>query len=186
MKDNDIIELFWKRSENAITETSIKYGKYCFKIAQNILDNEKDSEECVNDAYLKVWNHIPPQRPNNFAAYLGRTTRNTALDKYKNTNRKKRGQGQTEEVLEELTGCIPSNNNTEYIADNIVLAEVLNKFLSTLPTNTRKVFMQRYWYMSSVKEISKELGYSESKVKMLLLRTRNELKLLLEKEGINL
>lgn len=186
MKDTDIIELYWKRSENAIKETSVKYGKYCLKIALNILNNDKDSEECVNDTYFKIWNNIPPQRPDNFMAYIGRITRNTALDKYKSISRKKRSNGQTEAVLEELTNCIPSCNNTENIADNMVLTDVFNSFLSSLPTETRKIFMRRYWYMSSIKEIARDFNYSESKVKMLLLRARNELRTLLEKEGLNI
>lgn len=184
MKDIDIIELYWTRNENAISETSAKYGKYCFKIAYNILNDIPQSEECFNDTYLKLWNSIPPQRPSKFSAFLGRITRNLALDTYKSKARAKRGFGETALILDELIGCIPSNSDTEKVTDSMVITDVLNRFLSSLPSESRIIFIQRYWHMSSIKEIANNFNCSESKIKMSLFRSRNELKALLEKEGI--
>lgn len=184
MDDNRIIDLYFSRSENAISETSIKYGKYCYRIAFNILCNSEDSEECVNDTYMKAWNVIPPQRPNKFSVFLGKITRNLALDKYKFYRAKKRQGDSSALVFEELKDCIPNTSATEDIIDNVILAEILSKFLASLPTETRKVFVRRYWYFSSVKEIASDYKMTESKVKMMLSRTREQLKKLLEKEGV--
>lgn len=184
MEDERIIELYWARSEDAISETSNKYGSYCRQIAWNILYSSEDSEECVNDTYLRVWNTIPPHKPNKFSAFLGRITRNLALDRYKKLTADKRGNGQVTLALDELAECIPSADNTESAADDIALTDVLNRFLASLPAEKRKIFMRRYWYLSRIKEIAADFGMSESKVKMILMRTRNELKEILEKEGI--
>lgn len=184
MDDNKIIQLFYSRSEDAIAQTAAKYGKYCHTIAYNILSSHEDSEECVNDTYLRVWNAIPPERPNKFAVYLGKITRNLSLDKFKHYNTEKRGAGQTLLALDEIGDCIPSSHHAERTVDDIVLVEILNDFLASLNATTRKVFMRRYWYFSSVKEIATECGISESKVKMMMLRARQELKAILEKEGI--
>ncbi len=184
MEDKQIIELFWMRVETAIAETSNKYGKYCYYIAYNILHNEQDSEECVNDTYLRAWNTIPPQKPNNLATYLGKITRNVALDKYRYYKREKRGQGQVMFVLEELEECLPAEKDTEQEVSEKILADAINSFLRTLPVEKRKIFMRRYWYFSSVGEIARDFSLSESNVKVILLRTRNKLKDFLEREGI--
>lgn len=184
MADGEIIELYWARSEKAITETANKYSKYCYFIASNILQNNEDSEECVNDTYLKVWNAIPPKRPERLSAFIGRITRNLSLHKYEKNHAQKRGSGQVEMVLEELQECIPGTTSVEQRIDDTALVELLNEFLANLPKNVRTVFIRRYWYLSSIKEIAKDYKYTESKVKMTLLRTRNELKQILEKEGI--
>lgn len=186
MDDNQIIELYWARSENAITETSDKYGKYCHCIAYNILRNHEDSEECVNDTYLKVWEIIPPHRPERLATFLGKITRNLSLNRYEQYNAKKRGAGQINLALEELEECIPSSNNVERIIDDMELTDIFNHFLSKLTPETRKLFMRRYWYLNSVKEIAEAYGITESRVKVSLFRTRKKFKLFLEKEGINL
>ena len=184
MDDRQIIALYNERSEAALSETEKKYGRYCRTIAYNILNNEEDSEECVNDTWLKAWEAIPPRCPDSLAAFLGKITRNLALNLYKHKNREKRGGGQTMLVLEELAECVPGADSTEEAVDEALLAEVLNGFLAELPTEKRKIFMRRYWYLSSVKEIAEEYGLSESKVKMTLLRLRSKLKTVLEKEGI--
>ena len=126
MDDRQIIELYNERSEAAISETADKYGKYCHYIAYNILFNEQDSEECVNDTWFRAWNTIPPQQPNKLSAYLGKITRNLALDRYKFYNREKRGKGQTTLVLEELSECISDGNRTEQEIDVRLLVESLN------------------------------------------------------------
>lgn len=154
--DKKLIDLYWKRSETAIRETDNKYGRYCHTISFNILHNKEDAEECVNDTYLKVWGVIPTLRPQRFSAFIGRITRNLSLNKYEYHKAKKRSYEETRVTIEEL------------------------------PDEKRKVFMQRYWYFSPVKEIASDYGMTESKVKMILLRARNDLKQLLEQEEITL
>ncbi|MBR5565992.1 MAG: sigma-70 family RNA polymerase sigma factor [Roseburia sp.] len=184
MDDKQIIDLYWARSEFAISETANKYSKYCHTIAFNILHNNEDSEECVNDTYMRAWRAMPPQNPNRLSTFLGKITRNLALNKYEKYTTTKRGCGQMPLALEELQDCIPATNSVEQTIEDVALAEIFNRFLARLPTNTRKIFMRRYWYLSPVKEIAADYNYSESKVKMILLRARNELKQLLEKEGV--
>lgn len=186
MEEKQIIDLYWARSENAIAETARKYGKFCHSIAFNILSNREDSEECVNDTYLHTWNAIPPQRPNKLSAFLGRITRNLALKKYESYTAAKRGGGQVPLALEELAECVPDPNSVERQVDNRMLADVFNVFLSGLSPETRRIFLQRYWNLSSVKEIADAYGISESKVKMSLMRTRGKLRSFLEQEGIAL
>lgn len=186
MDDQQILKLYNERSEAAISETAAKYGRYCHTIAYNILCNEEDTEECVNDTYLKAWKSIPPQVPNKLSAFLGKITRNLALDKYRFYNSAKRGGGQTALALEELLECVPAVDSTEHAVSDKLLVEVLNRFLEELPLEKRRIFMKRYWYLQSIQKIAGELAISESKVKMTLLRTRSKLKQTLEKEGIYL
>ena len=186
MEDNQIIRLYFDRSEEAISQTAAKYGKYCHTIAYNILHNFEDSEECVNDTYWKAWNIIPPRRPRRLAAFLGRITRNLSLDKYRYYTADKRNGGELAVALEELGDCISFIGSMDDHTEEIVLVEVLNSFLASLSAEHRKIFMRRYWYVSSVKEIADDYDITESKVKMSLLRSRNQLKAALEKEGIAL
>lgn len=186
MEDNKIIDLYWSRSEQAIKETDTKYGKYCFTIAHNILHDRSDSEECVNDTYMHAWNYIPPGRPNKLSVFLGKICRNLSLDKLKFRTAEKRGKGEPYLILDELKECIPCNDNTESIAEDMVIVEVLNRFLTGLDVEKRKIFMRRYWYMNSIGEISKAMSLSESNVKMSLLRMRNQLKELLQEGGVHL
>lgn len=186
MEDEQIIDLYWARSEDAIHETAAKYGRYCSGIANNILYSHEDADECVNDTYLRAWNSIPPTRPSVFRIYLGHITRNLALNMFEKNTAIRRGNGQTMLVLEELEECIPSSDNVDHIAGDLVFAGILNGFLATLTDEQRKFFVRRYWYLSSIKEIATDYNCNESKVKMSLLRTRGELKTLLEKEGIRI
>lgn len=176
MDDKQILDLYWERSEAAISETSKKYGKYCRYIASNILHNDEDSEECVNDTYLRAWNSIPPNRPSVLKTFLGKITRNLSLDRYELLNAKKRNGGQMSLIFDEIQECIPSLDSTENIVEEIALTDILNRFLSSLSLEQRKIFMRRYWYLSPIKEIATEYGMSESKIKMSLFRSRNELK----------
>lgn len=185
MDDKQILDLYWEHSEAAISETSKKYGKYCRYIAFNILHNDEDSEECVNDTYLRAWNSIPPNRPSVLKTFLGKITRNLSLDRYELLNAKKRNGGQMPLIFDEIQECIPSLDSTENIVEEIALTDILNRFLSSLSLEQRKIFMRRYWYLSPIKEIATEYDMSESKIKMSLFRSRNELKKLLEKEGIS-
>ena len=171
MDDRDIIELYWARSENAVTQTVEKYGRYIHKIAYAVLGNPEDSEECVNDTYIKVWTSIPPQRPDNLMAYIGRIVRNLSLDRLRACAAEKRGGGHGVSVLDELGTCVSDAGDGRELEDQLALTESLNRFLENLPVPTRKVFMRRYWYFVSVKEIAHEYHMTEGKVKMLLLRT---------------
>ncbi len=184
MEDKEIIALFCARSEDAITETDKKYGRYCRQVAYHVLHSHSDSEECVNDVYLKTWKVIPPKRPDPLKIFLGKITRNLALDRWDWNHAAKRGGGEVEASLEELRECIPAPMETERVIENRELVKLLNEFLEKLPPETRKVFLRRYWNLSPVKEIAAYYGISESKVKMLLMRTRNALKDYLEGEGI--
>lgn len=186
MDDKQIVDLYWERSETAISKTAEKYGRYCHYIAFNVLHNDADSEECVNDTYLSAWNSMPSHRPSVLKTFLGKLTRNLSLNRYKQLNAEKRGNGQMPLIIDELHECLPATENTASIIDDIVLVDVFNRFLASLSVEQRKIFMRRYWYMSPVKEIATDYGMGESKVKMSLLRSRNELKHLLEKEGITL
>ncbi len=186
MKDSEIINLYWERKESAITKTSEKYGSYCKTIAMNILNMAEDAEECVNDTWLSAWKSIPPHRPQCFSAYLGKITRNLSLNRLKQYSAQKRGLGQTELVLSELEDCVPSSTNVEDSVDEQVLVEAINSFLYAQPAEKRNIFIRRYWYLFSVKDIALAYSISESKVKSLLLRMRNDLKKYLESEGIYL
>ena len=184
MEDEAIIALYWQRSEEAIIQTDRKYGRYCRSIAFNILENDDDTDECLNDTYLKAWNIIPPKRPTFLSALLAKITRNLALDRQKFSRAEKRGGGQVPLVLEELADCVPGGNDVEEMLENKEITALLNRFLSSLPQRAREVFMLRYWYLCPVRQIAESLGLGESNVKMLLLRTRRQLKVLLEKEGV--
>ena len=184
MDDKQILELYNARKEAAISETADKYGKYCHYIAYNILYNEQDSEECVNDTWFRAWNTIPPQQPNRLSVFLGKITRNLAFDKYKYYTREKRGKGQAELALAELNDCVPSANSTEQIISDKMLVEVINSFLRSLPSEKRKMFVRRYWYLSSYREIAEDFAMSENNARSVLLRIRSKLKKYLEKEGI--
>lgn len=186
MDDKGIISLFEKRSEAAIQETAKKYGKYCHYIAYRILYNEQDSEECVNDTYYKAWENIPPHHPDRLSTYLGKITRNFALNKWNYYNADKRGKGQIPVILEELQESVPAADAVEQMVNEIYFANVCNRFLETLPKQKRIIFMRRYWYMNSIKEICADFRMSESKVKMLLMRLRADFRKFLEKEGVSL
>lgn len=186
VEDEQIIKLYWARSEDAITQTARKYGSYCHTIAYNILHNNEDSEECVNDTWLKTWGSLPPHRPRKLSAFLGKITRNLSLDRYRNYTAEKRGAGQPVLALEELSGCVPDTDGTERILDEMELTELLDRFLASLTPENRKYFMRRYWYFSSVSQIAADYGLTESKVKMSLLRSRNKLREMMEKEGVSL
>ena len=185
MEDYKIVELYFERSEAAISETQKKYGKYCHVIAYNVLNSELDAEECVNDTYLRAWQSIPPEKPRILKSFLGRITRNLALDRYDRANAAKRG-GNVDVAFEELEECIPSLEDGRDMSDDMAIKEAINRFLASIPRRTRIVFLRRYWYLSSIADIAEDLGLSESNVKVLLMRTRKKFKEHLEKEGISI
>lgn len=186
MEDKEIIELFWSRSEDAIKEVAKKYENYCYVIAYGILQSHEDAKECVNDAYYQVWDSIPPQNPNRLSTFIGKITRNLALNRWEYYNAKKRGRGEVPLVLEELQECIPNGNHVEELVDRMYFEKVLNDFLGTLSKEKRMIFLRRYWYLSSIKKIAKDFGLSESKVKMMLLRLHKEFRVFLEREGVQI
>ena len=185
MDDNAILDLFRERSEDAIVQVQIKYGNYCRSIAYGILSSEEDSEECVNDTYMRAWNSIPPHIPERLSAYLGKITRNLSIDRLRRKGTGKRGGGQFEVALSELEECLPSPSaaGTEEAADSAALSEIINRFLRTLSLEKRTVFIARYWNMRSVSDIASELCTSEAKVKSSLHRLRAGLRAELEMEG---
>lgn len=183
MEDSRIIELYFQRSEEAITETAAKYGSYCFSIARNILADREDAEEAVNDTYLATWRAIPPHNPRSLSAFLGKITRRISLTRWEANHAAKRGGGEAALALEELAGCIPVPGSVEQHMEAAELTQLLNRFLRTLPDTQRRVFIRRYWHLDSISAIARQFGFSESKVKSMLLRTRNKLHFQLQKEG---
>ena len=183
MTDEAIVKLFWDRSEAAIHETDRAHGPYFRNLAFGILRNREDAEETVNDVYWKAWKEIPPARPLSLKAFLGRITRQLSLNRLERNQAQKRGGGQYALALEELAECIPSRTRDLDPTEESALRDTLNQFLRQLPAEPRTVFLRRYWHMQSIAEIAQALGMSQSKVKSMLLRTRNKLRRRLTEEG---
>lgn len=181
MEDERIVMLYLKRSEYAIIETEQKYGKYCYAIAHNILHQEEMALQCVSDTWHSAWNSIPPEKPRSLQYFLARITRNIAIDKYRHNHAKKRG-AEIESSMEEYWECIP--NGDAPIEDEFALKQAINSFLATLDARTRIIFMRRYWYTMSVKDIAHSMHLSASHVNVILHRTRSKFKEYLMKEGI--
>lgn len=185
MDDNRIVQLYWERSEAAISETDKKYGKYCYHIAYNILASREDAEESVNDTYLKAWNEIPPRRPDVLSVFLGKLTRNLSIDKWRSRNAYKRGGGgEIVLVLDELGDCIAGTESAEALHMRHEIIRAYNRFLDSLPVTDRRVFLLRYWSMDSIDAIAEKFSFSQSKVKSMLHRARNKLRLHLLEEGL--
>lgn len=183
MTDSQILELYFRRSERAITETAASYGSYCHTIAYNILGSSQDSEECVNDTYLTAWNQIPPQRPRSFPAYLGRITRNLSIDRFRRIHAAKRGCGQLELAIDELDRTLAGPQDLEETVLRTELRDTINAFLRTLPDTDRRVCICRYFYLDSIPEIAQQFGFSTAKVKSMLHRTRSKLRTYLIEQG---
>lgn len=184
MEDRRIVDLYWQRDETAIAETENKYGRFCFSIANNILRNREDAKECVNDTWLGAWNAMPPHRPEILSTFLGKITRRLSLRKWRARTAEKRGGGSMELSIEELEECVPSGQRIDEGLETAELAEIISTFLEALPPEERRVFMRRYWYFDSIRDISRRFGFGESKVKMMLKRTRDKLLICLQKEEI--
>ncbi len=183
MEDNIIIELYFQRSETAIRESDKKYGAYCGTIANNILHSQQDSEECVNDTWIRAWNAIPPEKPARLSVFLGKITRNLAIDRWRKLKREKSGSGQINLCLDELAECVGTQ---ETLGDKLDLKEALDSFLSMLKPQTKRIFMLRYWHMCPISDVARLCGISEGAVKMSLRRTRKLLREYLEKEEIDI
>lgn len=185
MEDIQIIDLFFQRSEQAITYVREKYNGLCFSIARRILPDDRDVDECLGDVLLKVWNSIPPERPDSLTAYLSRITRNTALDRYAYNHAEKRSTALTD-AYEELEACLPSSFHVEQTVQAKEFRCFINHFLEKQSPQNRIYFVRRYWYGESIADIATFFRVSEEKVKSSLFRTRNRLKSAMEKEGISI
>ena len=184
MEDLEIIELYFRRDDRAIAETDTKYGKLCQRIAYNVLGSREDAEECVNDTYMGVWNAIPPARPGNFLAFVCKVARNQALKRLEFLSREKR-RGEAVLSLEELEAVLPDERYTPDAMEEEV-GKLISDFLRAQKEDARNVFIRRYYFFDSVREIAKRFGFSESKVKNMLFRTRNKLREYLIQEGIEI
>lgn len=184
LEDKDIVTLYWERNEHAIAETANKYGNYCYAIAYNILSNEEDAKESVNDTYMNAWSSMPPHRPIILSTFLGKITRFICLKKWRNSRAQKRGNGDLSLIYDELSECISSGENIADELESKEIASIINGFLNTLTSTDRRIFICRYWYFDSISSISRRFGFSESKVKSTLYRTRNKLLNKLKKEGV--
>lgn len=184
MEDSQIVALYFQRSEQAINETAKKYGSYCYSIAYNILQNRQDAEEAVSDTYLGAWATIPPHKPVQLATFLGKIARRTAIKRYQHSRTQKRGGGEVALALEELSECLSDGKSPESAMENAELTKLLNEFLRKLPQTERQVFLGRYWYFDPIDTIAKRFGFTQSKVKSMLARTRKKLYTTLQREGI--
>lgn len=186
MKDAKIVDLYWKRSERAISESRSKYGRFCNAVAFGILHSYEDADECEADTYHRAWNAMPDKRPNKLGPFLGAISRNFALDLWRKTHAQKRGGDRVSLALDEIEECIPGNGELDKIVDSREIDRVLDEFLGSLPERERTIFVQKYWYLRSMAEIAEDLGLSVSNVGTILGRLRGQLKNNLDKEGLAL
>ena len=183
MDDNRIIDLYFAREERAIEQTSAKYGKLLLHVSYTILHSSFDAEECVDDTYVKAWGSMPPERPNHLSAFLCKITRNLSINRYLKNKAASRMMC-TDKVFEEIAECIPDTAGP--ISEDIELRNAVNGFLESLGEIPRKIFVKRYFFMMSIKEISIDMGTTVSNVKVSLMRTREKFKVYLEKAGISI
>lgn len=184
MDDKGVLALYWQRDPVAVEETQRSYGRYIRAVAQGILRDGSDAEECANDVYMDAWNSIPPGRPEDLRTYLGKLARRRALDRLRYRMADKRGGGETPLSLWELGECVSARNDVAETVDQQDLTLFLNRFLCSLSDEKRRVFLRRYWYFDTIEEIAKRYGFSESKVKVMLHRMRRDLRKYLSKEGL--
>jgi len=185
IEDKKIVDLYWERDENAIKETSLKYGRLCAYIAGNILSSREDSEECINDTYLAVWNAIPKKRPDKFSVFISRITRNLALKKYEYLSAAKRSPAAVTS-LDELADCVSGTDDVESEIEVKYIQRAIGNFLWQQTDEKRNIFIRRYWYFDSVESICKSTGFTQSKVKSILYEMRQKLRKYLEREGFGL
>ena len=181
MEDEQIIELYFARDERAIEETARKYGRLCHCVCYHILCNEESAAECVNDTYLGVWNRIPPTSPSRLAAFICKIARNISLSKSASDHAAKRSAVVLS--LSELGEAIPDGSNWDDAEDG-QLAALLSAFLRAEKADARNVFLRKYWFFDTVEEIAARYGFSESKVKAMLHRTRKRLRTYLTQKGV--
>lgn len=182
MEDHKIVDLYWERSERAISETKLKYERMLSGISYSLLGSSEDVEECVNDTYLSAWNQMPADRPIYLGAYLSKIIRALSINRFRSQHRKKRGG--FENLCEELDECIPDNCSIEEQYNNGRLTELIDRFLESLSEEKRVIFVRRYFYSDSVDQIARRTHMSVSKVKTSLHRMRESLRDILEKEAM--
>lgn len=184
MDDIAIIDLYFERNELAICETDSKYGKLCFTIANNILSNHEDSEECVNDTYINTWNSIPPTRPCNFRAFLCRITRNLSIKRLRHSLTAKRNKN----LVVSLSELSDNDPETSYTPEHEYefIGKLISDFLRNESEDVRNIFIRKYYFMDSVDDIAKKYGFSLSKIKSALFHCRNKLKAYLKEEGVDI
>lgn len=183
LDDKSIIALFFDRSETALTELDRKYGKLCYKLSHNILNSRQDAEECVNDAYLGVWNAIPPARPDPLRAYICKIVRNISLKRYYRKEAKKRNSAY-DVAMQELEDYLPAPNTVEGEVEAKELTRMIEGFLDTLSNENCVIFLRRYWFSDPYTEIAKRVGISEKSVSMRLVRIRKQMKQYLEEREV--
>ena len=183
LEDRVIVQMYWDRNQDAIEQTSKKYGAYCTAIASNILEFREDVEECVNDTYLGAWNSMPPHRPSLLSTFLGKITRNLAFNRHRYNKAQKRS-GNLQDVLTELGECV--SESPEQMLDARMLGQALNSFLATLPERKRNLLICRYWYADSIGDIARRFFMTEGAVTMQLKRLRQQLRSSLEERGVDL
>ena len=186
MEDSEIIKLLTERSEQAISAVSQKYGRYCKKIALNILQNNEDADECVNEALMRLWNSSPPGSPDALQLFLARIVKSAAYDRLRMSQRDKRGGGEAALALDEISECVSGNSSVEDELEQKELQSAINSFLRKLSARHRKMFLLRYWYCFSVSEIAGRLGTTENSVSVTLSRVRRKIKEYLTKRGYDI
>lgn len=186
LDDSEIIGMLFDRDEDALAAIKDKYGGYCTTIARNILENAEDTEECVNDTYMRVWETVPPEKPKKLSAFLAKITRNLAIDRYRREHSQKRGGDETELIFEELADCVSDGSSVEETAERRAMIAAINRFLGRLPARSRIMFVSRYCYCESVRSIALRLGVKENSVSVSLNRTRSQLREFMKKEGYEL
>ena len=184
MDDEKIVDLYWARSERAVAETDAKYGRYCRRVARNLLHNAEDVEECVNDTYMGAWSSMPTHRPVHLAPYLGKLTRWLALSRLRDENAVKRGGGELPVALDELAECVNSEFDTQKEVEMNELSLALGRLLDSLGDEERDIFLARYWYSASIAQIAASFKCTEGRVKTRLHRTRRKLANVLREEGL--
>lgn len=175
LRDSEIVAMFERRDERAIAEVQSKYGKYCAAVAMNILKNREEADLAVNDALMRLWEKIPPEKPVNLAGFAAKTTKLLCLNRYASEHAKKRGASENDLILDELSECIASRHNVERAFEEKELISAVNAFVETLPKKKRDMFILRYWYRMSLKDLSERLGLSENNIAVSIGRTRKKL-----------
>lgn len=183
MTEAEILDLYWNRSERAIEESDIKYGKYCFAIAYGVLGQAEEADESVNDTWFAGWNSMPPKRPNSLKAYFGKLCRHISISKLRKRMSLKRGGGEAAVAIEELGECVPNNCDVQGGLEMKELGLKINSFLAKLSEKERNIFVARYWYALPVCDIALKMGEKENTVKTSLYRSREKLRKFLQKEG---
>lgn len=186
MEDFKIVQLYWDRDQDAIKYTAQKYGNYCTSIAEKILGNREDAEECVNDTYMNTWNSIPTHRPEMLSAFLGKITRNLSFNRYRHNHADKRGGSEIPAILDELSECVSGTDDIENELAYKELVKAINGFLAALPQQKRNIFIRRYWYSDSIASIAKAYGMKENAVSMTLSRLRLKLHEYLTERGFEI